>query len=45
MSTNPTDSSSQDVPQSSLTAPNDRTDKMFRIGRQDILLVNKQRML
>jgi cell division protein FtsB len=37
MSTNPTDSSSQDVPQSSLTAPNDRTDKMFRIGRQDDL--------
>lgn len=37
MSTNPTDSSSQDVPKSSLTAPNDRTDKMFRIGRQDDL--------
>ena len=37
MSTNLTDSSSQDVPQSSLTAPNDRTDKMFRIGRQDDL--------
>ena len=37
MSINPTDSSSQDVPQSSLTAPNDRTDKMFRIGRQDDL--------